>query len=70
MRRYSELTGEAVAGAKEVADRYQTDIAAKQVFAEYGSRLGDFLAPLLERFRCGSVVLGGNISRAFPLFSP
>lgn len=70
VRRYSELTGEAVSGAKEVADRYSTDAAAKQVFAEYGFRLGDFLAPLLERFRCGSVVLGGNISRAFPLFSP
>lgn len=69
VNRYRELTGETVSGAKDVADRFNDNLPAKQVFREYGSRLGEFLAPVLVRFRSSSVVLGGNISRAFPLFS-
>ncbi len=70
VRRYSELAGEALSGAKDVADRCADDRAARQVFEEYGLRLGTFLIPLAERFGCSSVVLGGNISQSFPLFYP
>lgn len=67
-KRYRELTGKEVSGAKEVALSYDEDACSKQLFDEYGSRLGSFLVPLLETFEADILVLGGNISRAFPLF--
>ena len=69
-RRYAELTGENLPGAKEIADRANDTPAAGCVFEEYGRRLASFVAPIAERFDAGIIVLGGNISLAFPLFSP
>lgn len=69
-KRYEELTGETVAGAKEIAERAEQVPEAKAVFEEYGRRLGTFAAPLAAKFGADAIVLGGNISRAFPLFSP
>lgn len=67
-RRFHELTGQTVKGAKEVADAYGKCAEARQLFDEYGTRLAAFLAPLLKRFDADVLVLGGNISRAYPLF--
>ena len=69
VKRYGELTGQRVAGAREVAERYAQDEAARQLFDEYGTRLAKFLLPVLSAFGSRSVVLGGNISRAYNLFS-
>ena len=44
--------------------------AARRLFDEYGERLAAFAAPVAERFRADMLVLGGNISRAYPLFGP
>lgn len=68
VRRFKELTGLEVAGAKEVAERCPLDEAAVRLFVEFGSRLADFLAPVAKRFGADKIVLGGNISRAFQLF--
>lgn len=68
-KRYNELTGKTVCGARDVADKVGTEPAAAQIFEEYGIRLAEFLAPVSERFGGQTVVLGGNISRAFNLFS-
>lgn len=69
VKRYGELTGQRVAGAREVAERFAQDEAARQLFDEYGTRLAEFLLPVLSAFGSRSVVLGGNISRAYNLFS-
>lgn len=69
-RRYRELTGKEVTGAREVAERHSTDPAARQLFDEYGARLAAFAGPLLDRFGADMLVLGGNIARACPLFKP
>lgn len=68
--RYHELTGRKVEGAKQVADRYAEDPAARRLFDEYGERLAAFAGPVLERFHCGVLLLGGNIARAYELFRP
>lgn len=67
-RRYRELSGTEVSGVKEIAGRYPDDEAAVQVFSEFGRNLGEFLLPVAKEFRAGTIVLGGNISKAFPLF--
>ncbi len=67
-RRYKELTGIEVHGAKEVAQRFADDEHARRLFKEYGGRLADFVAPLLKRFGTQRLVLGGNISKAYSCF--
>lgn len=70
-RRFKELSGEAVRGAKDVADRCRAgDKTAIGLFVEYGTRLAEFAAPVLERFGADMLVLGGNISRAYEFFGP
>lgn len=69
-RRWTQLTGERVEGAREVAALSDTNPAARQLFDEYGDRLAAFAAPLLKRFGSRTLLLGGNISRAYPLFGP
>lgn len=70
VKRYSELTNQTVKGAREVAERYDSDPSARQLFDEFGSRLARFAMPLIERFGCETLVLGGNIARAYDLFGP
>lgn len=68
VRRYKELTGMDISGAKDVVDMYDSDAAARHLLDEYGRRFADFVSPLARRFGAGKLVLGGNISRAYPLF--
>lgn len=68
VRRYKELTGTEVYGAKEVAQRFADDEHARRLFKEYGGRLADFVSPLLKRFGAQRLVLGGNISKAYSCF--
>lgn len=70
-RRYFELTGENVAGAKEIALRCDSgDDNARRLFDEYGRRMGEFVLPLLKRFSSHTLLLGGNISLAYRHFGP
>lgn len=69
-KRWFELTGERIDGAIEVVKRYDSDERARRLFDEYGRRLADFAGPVLERFGASTLVLGGNISRAYTLFGP
>lgn len=66
--RYRELSGTEVSGVREIAGKCPADAAAVQVFAEFGRNLGEFLLPVAKEFRAGTIVLGGNISKAFHLF--
>jgi glucokinase len=67
-RHYFELTGIEVNGAEEVANKWGEDPVARQIFEEYGNRLAEFTAPLLKNFHADALVLGGNISLAYPFF--
>lgn len=70
-RRFRQLAGIDVAGAKDVADRAAAgDRQALGLFEEYGQRLGSFALPLLRNFSSHTLLLGGNISRAYNLFGP
>ena len=68
VKRYKELTGKDVPGAKEVAQAVPTEPEARQLFREYGERLAAFVSPWLEKFGADTLVLGGNISRNYALF--
>lgn len=68
--RFFELTGSRVSGAKEISGQVPNNPLARQIFEEYGQRLADFMLPLIRQFQADTVVLGGNISRAYPFFGP
>jgi glucokinase len=67
-RRYAEKSGKNLTGAKEIAGQTDYDPLAIEVFQEFGRNLGDFLGPWLKSFNAGILVIGGNVSGAYPLF--
>jgi len=69
-RSYAAKTGKNVQGVREIAVLAKTETSALELFADYGSNMGTFLAPWLQKFEAGVVVLGGNISGAYELFGP
>ncbi|WP_198152363.1 ROK family protein [Draconibacterium sediminis] len=66
---YKNRTGTVCSGVKEIADRVGNDEAAKALFDDFGRNLASFLVPVLANFDADCLVIGGNISRAYPLFS-
>ncbi|WP_211746057.1 ROK family protein [Paenibacillus sp. Marseille-Q4541] len=42
--------------------------AAKQLFEQYGQRLGEMLLPYMDTFRPNRILLGGQIANSFPLW--
>lgn len=70
IKRYVEKSNQRLAGVKEIAQRVPSDPKAQEVFAEFGTNLGDFLGPWLKRFKADVLVIGGNVSAAYHLFGP
>ncbi len=68
IKRYAELSGNTLTGARQVAERAATDSLARDVFVEFGRNLGRLLRPLVQRFRAEILVIGGNVSAAYDLF--
>ncbi len=62
IKQYKEYTGKEVSGAKEIHMAAASDPGAKQIFIEYFSQLGEFLAPWVIRFKAEIIIMGGNIS--------
>ncbi|WP_245528331.1 ROK family protein [Deinococcus maricopensis] len=67
-RAYAAQTGE-TASAAEVARRAPHDPAARAAFETLGRHLGAILRPHVAAFGASCVVVGGNVARAWPLFS-
>ena len=66
--RYKKLTGRELSGVKEFAELASTDRIVMDLFTEFGTNLGVFLAPWLKKFKAEIVVVGGNISHAYNHF--
>jgi glucokinase len=70
IKRYAELSNHHLSGVKEIADRITTDEKAMEVFVEFGTNLGEFLGPWLNKFNAEALVIGGNVTGAYNLFGP
>ena len=57
-------------GVRALARRAKRDPIARRAFGQFGALLGEFLLPWLREFAPTVLVIGGNISRAAPLFMP
>jgi glucokinase len=57
-------------GVEKIARRAgQGEAPALAVFHSFGSALGEFLRPWLQRFRPGCLLFGGSLARAWDLFA-
>lgn len=68
IKQYFSKSGNKVVGVKQIADRVAADQAARDVFVEFGDNLGNFLSPLLEKFKAETLVIGGNVAGSYNLF--
>ena len=68
--RYFQLTGQEIAGVKELNAAKNEPEVRQQVFTEFGNNLAEFLLPLIKERSADIVVLGGNISHAHQAFLP
>ncbi|AWW32953.1 ROK family protein [Echinicola strongylocentroti] len=65
---YKSLGGKEASTALDVFTLAKSDPLAQKTFELFGSRLGSFLDPYIQRFGAQILVLGGNLSRSFALF--
>lgn len=68
LKAYSEKTGQQIQGVQQLAEQAANDPVIADLFTEFGRNLGEFIAPWVRIFDADCLVLGGNISRSFPLF--
>lgn len=68
VQEYENQSGEKCKGVKEIAAKSISDKIARDLFVDFGTRLGEFMSPLLKNYNANCLVIGGNISKAFPLF--
>lgn len=61
---YEKRTGNSIKGVKDII---ATELS-KELFDEFGVNLGEFVAPWLKKFHADILVMGGNISLAYPHF--
>lgn len=69
VKAYSELTGQEVKGVKELAEQAGKNPHVQMVFDEFGRNLALFLVEIFIQENPEVVVIGGNISKTYYLFS-
>jgi glucokinase len=65
---WQQQTGQLVNGVKELADIYTGNEQARLIFDEFGVNLGELLRYCVHTYKVEVVLIGGNISNAYPLF--
>jgi glucokinase len=68
LNEFKEKTGTQISDVKELTDRAKSDYKVHGIFEKFGENLGGFLVPWINRFNADCIVLGGNISKSYPLF--
>jgi len=65
---YEKISGLKLPGVKELAELYPEKTEVRNLFHEYGRRLGGIIAPWLKSFGAEIVIPGGNITKAYSLY--
>lgn len=68
IKRFQQSSGKQFSGVKEIAELATHDSVAQDLFDDFGEKMGEFLTPWIEKFGMEAFVIGGNISKAYPLF--
>ena len=67
-RQYAQVTEERLEVQQLAARAQKGDPVARQLFTQFGQDIGDALITCVQRFRPERIIVGGQISRAWPLF--
>ena len=70
LNKYEKCFGKKMPGVKEIAEEAQHNGEVKKLFDEFGENMAVFLEPWIKKFQPELIVLGGNMSGAYDLFSP
>ncbi len=70
IKRYHELTGKTVDGAKQLVESFENDEASQEVFTEFAKNVCLFIDDFTKIFHPELIIVGGNIAGASPLFFP
>ena len=68
VNRYNELTDKHVKGVVDIANDYLINPYAKIVFDEFGENMSEFLRAHITNLSIRSLLFGGKIANALPLF--
>jgi len=68
INRFKLTTGKELSGVSGIVALADGNGAVQELFDDFGEKMGAFLSPWIERFNLEAFVIGGNISRAYPLF--
>lgn len=68
-REYELRSGEKLSSVKYLEERYPEDALAKEIMDEFSGNLAAVLLHSIRQFTPQAVIIGGNISKAFHLFS-
>lgn len=69
IKEYEKLTNKKVSGVKEIAEEAVHSFNIECLFEYFGQNLAEFLLPHLKNFKTQALILGGNITKAYPLFN-
>lgn len=67
LNQYQQTTGKSISSVKELADLAQHNEDVQRIFSDFGENLAVFLYPWMQKFNCKTMLLGGNISKAWNL---
>jgi glucokinase len=71
VKAWKDVSGETINGAKEIDDLARAgDQRARAVFEQWGGQMAECLNPWLSAFGVDTIVLGGNIAKAWDWFVP
>lgn len=65
---YKNTFGKEAENVKVIAEEAKNSTEVKTIFEDFGTNLGNFLAPLLNDFNADHLIIGGNITRSYKLF--
>lgn len=68
IKRYKELTGITVSNVKEIKERIPDEKNATFLFKEFGYNLGKVLVPFIKSHHAETIVIGGNVIKAWEFF--
>jgi glucokinase len=70
IKEYFVQTGVMTTNVKAIAERVSSDTKAANTFHLFGSNLGEVLSTYIKKHQAETVVIGGNIMKAWDLFVP
>lgn len=68
LKRFEMATGQKMKGVKSISELAPKNANARNLFDDFGAKMGIFLQPWIEKFGIDILVMGGNISNAYHLY--